>query len=52
MPERLKTRDEELYWDAIAKHYHVSPGQMLAANDLAEGTTTIDKARRLLVPGA
>ena len=22
MPERLKTRDEELYWDAIAKHYH------------------------------
>ena len=25
-------------------------GQMLAANDLAEGTTTIDKARRLLVP--
>ena len=41
---------EELF--AIAKHYHVSPGQMLAANDLAEGTTTIDKARRLLVPGA
>ena len=41
---------EELF--AIAKHYHVSPGQMLVANDLAEGTTTIDKARRLLVPGA
>ena len=41
---------EELF--AIAKHYHVSPGQMLAANDLAEGTTIIDKARRLLVPGA
>ena len=37
---------------AIAKHYHVSPGQMLAANDLAEGTTTIETAQRLLVPGA
>ena len=41
---------EELF--AIAKHYHVSPGQMLAANDLAEGTTAIEQARRLLVPGA
>ena len=37
---------------AIAKHYHVSPGQMLAANDLAEGTTAIETAQRLLVPGA
>ena len=41
---------EELF--AIAKHYYVSPGQMLAANELAEGTTTIENARRLLVPGA
>ena len=41
---------EELF--AIAKHSHLSPGQMLAANDLAGGPTTIDKARRLLVPGA
>ena len=37
---------------AIAKRYHVSPGQMLAANDLAEGTTAIGKAQRLLIPGA
>ena len=37
---------------AIAKRYHVSPGQMLAANDLAEGTTAIEKAQRLLIPGA
>lgn len=49
-PHLLRPSGEELF--AIAKHYHVSPGQMLAANDLAEGTTTIDKARRLLVPGA
>lgn len=41
---------EELF--AIAKHYYVSPGQMLAANELAEGTTTIENAQRLLVPGA
>ena len=41
---------EELF--AIAKHYYVSPGQMLAATELAEGTTTIENARRLLVPGA
>lgn len=37
---------------AIAKRYHVSPGQMLAANDLAEGTAAIEKAQRLLIPGA
>ena len=36
----------------IAKRYHVSPGQMLAANDLAEGTMAIEKAQRLLIPGA
>ena len=41
---------EELF--AIAKRFHVSPGQMLAANDLDEGTAIIDQARRLLVPGA
>ena len=41
---------EELF--AIAKHYYVSPGKMLAANELAEGTTTIENAQRLLVPGA
>lgn len=40
---------EELF--AIAKRYHVSPGQMLAVNDLAEGTTVIDTPCRLLVPG-
>jgi len=37
---------------AIAKRYHVSSGQMLAANDLAESTTAIEKAQRLLIPGA
>lgn len=41
---------EELF--AIARRFHVSPAQMLAANDLAEGTTAIDAPRRLLVPGA
>ena len=41
---------EELF--AIAKRYHVSPGQMLAANELTEGTTTIEAPCRLLVPGA
>ena len=40
---------EELF--AIAKRYHVSPSQMLAANDLPEGTERLDEARRLLVPG-
>ena len=40
---------EELF--AIAKRYHVSPGQMLAANDLPEGTERLDEAQRLLVPG-
>ena len=41
---------EELF--AIARRFHVSPAQMLAANDLAEGTTAIDAPQRLLVPGA
>ena len=41
---------EELF--AIARRYHVSPGQMLAANDLPDGTARLDEARRLLVPGA
>ena len=41
---------EELF--AIARRFHVSPSQMLAANDLAEGTTAIDAPQRLLVPGA
>ena len=41
---------EELF--AIARRFHVSPGQMLAANDLEEGTNAIPQARRLLVPGA
>ena len=41
---------EELF--AIARRFHVSPAQMLAANDLAEGSTAIDAPRRLLVPGA
>lgn len=40
---------EELF--AIAKRYHVSPGQMLAANDLPDGTERLDEAQRLLVPG-
>lgn len=40
---------EELF--AIARRFHVSPGQMLAANDLAEGTAVIETAQRLLVPG-
>ena len=47
---RIHAAGEALF--AIAKHYHVSPGQMLAANDLAEGTTAIEKAQRLLIPGA
>ena len=41
---------EELF--AIARRFHVSPGRMLAANELAEGTETLSQARRLLVPGA
>ena len=36
---------------AIARRYHVSPGQMLAANDLPDTTARLDEARRLLVPG-
>lgn len=40
---------EELF--AIARRYHVSPGQMLAANDLPDTTARLDEARRLLVPG-
>jgi len=41
---------EELF--AIARRFHVSPGQMLAANDLPDGTEVLEEARRLLVPGA
>lgn len=41
---------EELF--GIAKRFHVSPGQMMAANDLPEGTERLTEARRLLVPGA
>ena len=41
--------EEELF--AIARRYHVSPGQMLAAKDLPDGTARLDEARRLLVPG-
>lgn len=40
---------EELF--DIARRFHVSPGQMLAANDLPD-TTALPEARRLLVPGA
>lgn len=40
-PHLLRTGREALF--AIAKRYHVSPEQMLAANDLAEGTTAIEK---------
>ncbi len=46
----MHMRGEELF--AIARRFHVSPAQMLAANDLAEGTTAIDAPQRLLVPGA
>lgn len=35
----------------IARRFSVSPGQMLAANDLPEETETLPAARRLLVPG-
>ena len=41
---------EELF--AIARRFHVSPGQMLAANGLTEGEQTLAEAHRLLVPGA
>ncbi len=41
---------EELF--AIAKRFHVSPGQMLAANELEAGTEAVPQAQRLLVPGA
>ena len=47
---KITQAGEELF--AIARRFHVSPAQMLAANDLAEGTTAIDAPRRLLVPGA
>ena len=40
---------EELF--EIAKRFHVSPGQMLAANGLEEGTACLPQAQRLLVPG-
>lgn len=48
-PHLLRPAGEELF--AIARRYHVSPGQMLAANDLPDGTARLDEARRLLVPG-
>lgn len=41
---------EELF--AIARRYHVSPGQMLAANDLSEEIQIIRAPQRLLVPGS
>ena len=41
---------EELF--AIARRFHVSPGQMLAANDLPADAETLTEAHRLLVPGA
>ena len=40
---------EELF--GIAKRFHVSPGRMLAANELDEGTERLPQAVRLLVPG-
>ena len=36
----------------IARHYHVSPGQMLAANQLDPAVQILEEPRRLLVPGA
>ena len=41
---------EELF--DIAKRFHVSPGQMLAANGLDEGTDRLPEPRKLLVPGS
>lgn len=41
---------EELF--AIAQRFHVSPGQMLAANGMEAGTQALPSACRLLVPGA
>lgn len=41
---------EELF--AIARRFHVSPGPLLAANDLPDTTTALPEARRLLVPGS
>lgn len=41
---------EELF--DIAKRFHVSPGQMLAANELDETTTNLAQAARLLVPSS
>ena len=37
-PHLLRPAGEELF--AIARRYHVSPGQMLAANDLPDGTAS------------
>ena len=36
----------------IAKRFHVSPAQMLAANGLDAGTQTLPQAMHFLVPGA
>lgn len=41
---------EELF--DIAKRFHVSPGQMLAANGLEENTDRLPEPRKLLVPGS
>lgn len=41
---------EELF--AIAKRFHVSPGQMLAANGLDADTQILPQAKHFLVPGA
>lgn len=41
---------EELF--GIARRFHVSPGQMLAANGLEPDTGVLPEEKRLLVPGA
>lgn len=41
---------EEIF--AVAKRFHVSPAQMLAANQLDASATALPQAQRLLVPGA
>ena len=47
--ERWGITEEKLF--EIARRFSVSPGQMLAANDLPEGTETLAAPRRLLIPG-
>lgn len=41
---------EEIF--AVARRFHVSPAQMLAANQLDAGVAALPQAQRLLVPGA